>query len=134
MNDKKLIIAGLAVFCVLAILPFILSFGKTAPAPEPELTEIAKTELDGSCVLPKAEMKVEHMKILDIWRESVVRQGKRIYESNGNDFTMSLSSHKGKDSCLGCHYNKAQFCDKCHNYASVRPYCWDCHLERPEEE
>ncbi len=129
MNDKKLIIAGLAVFCILAILPFILSFGKAAPAPEPELT--AKAKAAGYCVLPKKEMKVEHMKILDEWRENVVRQNKRIYVSSvGKEFNMSLSS--GDNSCIGCHSNKAQFCDRCHDYASVRPYCWDCHNE-PEE-
>ncbi len=129
MNDKKLIIAGLVVFCVLAILPFILSFGKAAPAPEPELT--AKAKIAGYCVLPKKEMKVEHMKILDEWRENVVRQDTRIYVSSiGKEFNMSLSS--GDNSCIGCHSNKAQFCDRCHDYASVRPYCWDCHNE-PEE-
>ena len=21
------------------------------------------------------------------------------------------------------------FCDKCHNYTGVKPYCWDCHVE-----
>ena len=26
-------------------------------------------------------------------------------------------------------WDKADFCDKCHTYASVKPYCWDCHTE-----
>ena len=26
-----------------------------------------------------------------------------------------------------CHTDKAEFCDRCHNYAGVNPYCWDCH-------
>ena len=43
-------------------------------------------------------------------------------------FVMSLSN-----TCLDCHSNKADFCDKCHNYASVRPYCWDCPSEPPKE-
>ena len=36
---------------------------------------------------------------------------------------MSLSQ-----SCLGCHSNKEQFCDACHNYAGVKPNCWSCHI------
>jgi hypothetical protein len=35
---------------------------------------------------------------------------------------MSLSQ-----GCLGCHSNKEQFCDTCHNYAGVKPNCWSCH-------
>ena len=33
------------------------------------------------------------------------------------------------NTCLGCHSNKAQFCDQCHNYLEVTPYCWDCHVD-----
>jgi len=40
------------------------------------------------------------------------------------EFDMSLSN-----TCLSCHTNKAEFCDKCHGYASVDPYCWDCHVD-----
>jgi hypothetical protein len=48
--------------------------------------------------------------------------------SKGKEFEMSLQK-----TCMKCHTNKAEFCDKCHNYASVRPYCWDCHIENPKE-
>ena len=124
MNDKKYIIAGLIVFCAIVILPFLFNFGKAAPAPEIELTQKAKDA--GYCVLPKTEMKAGHMQILDLWRNTVVREDNRIYKSSsGKNFNMSLSS--GEESCTGCHSNKAEFCDRCHNYASVRPYCWDCH-------
>jgi len=124
MNDKKYIIAGLIVFCAIVISPFLFNFGKAAPAPEIELTQKAKDA--GYCVLPKEEMKAGHMQILDLWRNTVVREGNRIYKnSSGKIFNMSLSS--GEESCTGCHSNKAEFCDRCHNYASVRPYCWDCH-------
>jgi hypothetical protein len=74
-------------------------------------------------------MRAEHMQILDLWREVVVRGGQRTYTNpKGKEFVMSLSN-----TCLDCHSNKADFCDKCHNYASVRPYCWDCHIEPPKE-
>ena len=129
MNDKKWIIAGLAVFCVIVILPFVINFGKASPAPELELA--AKAKAAGYCVQPKDMMKTEHMQILDVWRNQVVRNGDRIYmNKDGKTFNMSLSS--GDESCIGCHTNKAEFCDKCHTYASVRPYCWDCHNEPKE--
>jgi hypothetical protein len=74
-------------------------------------------------------MRADHMQLLDLWRHSVVREGKRIYVNpDGKEYNMSLSN-----TCLDCHSNKAEFCDRCHNYASVRPYCWDCHIENPKE-
>jgi hypothetical protein len=104
--------------------------GKASPVPEPKLTEKAKKAKE--CVEPKEYMKVEHMQILDIWRDGVVREANRVYISEkGQKFNMSLST--GDDSCMGCHSNKADFCDKCHDYTSVTPYCWDCHIEPPKE-
>jgi hypothetical protein len=29
---------------------------------------------------------------------------------------------------MACHTSKKEFCDRCHDYTSVTPYCWDCHL------
>jgi hypothetical protein len=101
--------------------------GKAAPVPVPELSEKAKAAKE--CVMEKKLMKAGHMQLLDEWRDSVVREGKRIYiNANGKKFNMSLSN-----TCLDCHSNKAEFCDKCHTYASTYPYCWDCHIEKPKE-
>ena len=127
MNDKKWIIIGLAVFIVIALFPFWWNRGKAAPAPEVKLTDKAKAAKE--CVMSKDYMKAEHMQLLDVWRDSVVRRGERIYVSpEGKEYTMSLTN-----TCLDCHSNKADFCDRCHNYASVRPYCWDCHIDNPKE-
>jgi hypothetical protein len=127
MNDKKWIILGLAVFIVIALFPFWWNRGKAAPAPEVKLTDKAKAAKE--CVMSKDYMKAEHMQILDLWRETVVRDAQRTFTNpKGKEFVMSLSN-----TCLDCHSNKAEFCDKCHNYASVRPYCWDCHIENPKE-
>jgi len=130
MNDKNIIITGLIIFFVFLTFPFWYNMGKASPVPEPKLTDKAKAAKE--CVEPKAYMKVEHMQILDIWRDGVVREANRVYISEkGKKFNMSLST--GDDSCMGCHSNKADFCDKCHDYASVTPYCWDCHIEPPKE-
>ena len=127
MSDKKWIISGIVVFALLALFPFWYNRGKAAPAPKLELTEKAKAAKE--CVRSTDYMRAEHMHLLDIWRHAVVREGKRVYVNpSGKEFDMSLSN-----TCLDCHSNPAQFCDRCHNYASVRPYCWDCHIENPKE-
>ena len=125
--DKGKVISGLILFVVILAFPFLYNSGKAAPAPERILTEKAKAAKE--CIEPKAFMKSEHMQILNDWRGSVVRDGKRLYVSSSDkEFDMSLSN-----TCLDCHSNKADFCDKCHNYASVNPYCWDCHIDKPKE-
>ena len=127
MYDQGKVIAGLVIFVVLITFPFWYNLGKAAPAPEPKLS--GKAALAGQqCVESKQYMKAEHIQILNDWRETVVRDAKRIYVNiDGKKFEMSLSN-----TCLDCHTEKAEFCDKCHNYASVSPYCWDCHVDPKE--
>jgi hypothetical protein len=134
MYDKNKIVAGLVIFVAIVTFPFWYNLGKASSAPEPKLSEKAKAAKE--CVVPKKNMKQEHMQILDLWRDTVVRDANRLYKSgSGKIFKMSLST--GEESCMGCHEDKAEFCDKCHNYASVDPYCWDCHIapkeKKPEE-
>lgn len=125
--NKKIIITGIITFFVIITFPFWYNMGKAAPLPEPKLSDKAKAAKE--CVRPKEFMKAEHMQLLDVWRDTVVRDAKRIYvNSKGKEFEMSLSN-----TCLDCHSEKAEFCDKCHNYASVTPYCWDCHIDPKEK-
>jgi hypothetical protein len=127
MYDKGKVVAGLVIFVVLITFPFWYNLGKAAPAPEPKLTGKA-AEAGQQCVESKEFMTPEHMQLLNDWRETVVRDAKRIYVNrSGKTFEMSLSN-----TCLDCHSEKAEFCDKCHNYASVTPYCWDCHVDPKE--
>ncbi len=128
MKDKNKILAGLAIFIVVITFPFWFNLGKAAPAPELELTEKAKAAK--TCVMSKEFMTAEHMQLLDVWRHNVVRGGERMFVNpDGRQFNMSLSN-----TCLDCHSNKEKFCDRCHDYASVRPYCWDCHIDNPKGE
>ena len=132
MNDKKWIVLGLIVFVGLFSFPLwynlLIEAGKAAPAPELVLTPKAKAA--EKCVMPTEYMTAEHMQLLDLWRHSVVRNASREFVNpQGKTFNMSLSN-----TCLDCHSNKAEFCDRCHNYASVRPYCWDCHIDNPKGE
>ncbi len=125
--NRNIIIPGLIIFFVITTFPLWYNMGKAAPPPEPKLTDKAKAAKE--CVRPKEFMKAEHMQLLDVWRDTVVRDAKRTYiNSKGKEFEMSLSN-----TCLDCHSEKAEFCDKCHNYASVTPYCWDCHIDPKEK-
>ncbi len=127
MFNKTQVIAGIVIFVVLITFPFWINRGKVAPTPELKLTEKAKKAKE--CIVPKASMKATHMQILDIWRNSVVRDADRKYVTiEGMVFDMCLSN-----TCLDCHSNKSEFCDKCHNYVSVKPYCWDCHIDDLKE-
>ena len=128
MNDKGKIVTGLVIFIALITFPFWYNLGKAAPAPEPLLTETAKAAKE--CIRPTEFMRAEHMQILDDWRDTVVRDARRTYfNEKGRSYNMSLSN-----TCLECHSNKKEFCDRCHDYASARPYCWDCHIDNPKGE
>jgi len=127
MNDKIKIITGLVIFAILFTSPMWMNACKAKDVPKPVLSEKAKAA--GACIMPKADMAKNHMQLLDGWRNSVVREAVRVHvvkDADGKEveFDMSLSN-----TCLSCHDNKAEFCDKCHEYASVNPYCWDCHVD-----
>lgn len=127
MSDKIKVLAGFIIFIGMISIPFWMNTGKAKEAPNPILSEKAKKA--GVCV--EENMAANHMQILDQWRDTVVRNGERVYvNSKGQEFKMSLST--GPDSCLGCHESKADFCDKCHEYASVDPFCWECHIDPKE--
>lgn len=133
MYNRGKIIIGLLIFVGLVTFPFLFSAGKVVAKPEPKIDtpEIQKLpENERKCVEPKAFMKGEHMKLLNEWRDSVVREGDRIYIGDGGKkFDISL-----QNTCMKCHSNKKKFCDECHNYAAVKPYCWDCHIAPKEKE
>jgi len=131
-NGGKIII-GLVIFVGLVTFPLWNNMGKATAKPDPKVDtpEILKlAENERKCVEPKAYMKGEHMKLLNEWRDWVVREGNRIYvNAEGKRYTMSL-----QNTCMKCHSNKKKFCDECHNYADVKPYCWDCHIAPKEKE
>ena len=126
LYNRTLILAGIAVFLIVATFPFWWrAAGPPAPPPDLKLDTATITALkERLCVEPGDWMRAHHMKLLADWREGVVREGKRTYRaSNGRLYEASLTQ-----TCLKCHSNKAQFCDRCHDYASVKPKCWDCHI------
>lgn len=123
MYDSGKIIPGLIIFVVLFTLPFLLNMGRAGSVPNPE-KPVGVTQ----CVAPTDYMRSSHMVLLDQWRDQVLREGKRgKINVGGIEYEKSLMN-----GCMLCHTSKTKFCDECHKYASVNPYCWDCHIQPKE--
>ena len=125
MYDGGKIIIGILIFLVLITFPIWYNVVSGTPNVPPDLKIVTDAK---QCVEDTEWMKHNHMNLLNEWRDKVVRDGIRFYTGHdGIKREMSLSN-----TCMSCHPNKADFCDQCHNYMSVQPYCWNCHIE-PEE-
>lgn len=124
MYDKGKIIPGLIVFVALMLIAVFNNAGK-----KPEPPKIEKPKDYKECVLPVEEMKQSHMVLLNDWRDEVIREGKREQIKVG-DKMFDKSLQRG---CMHCHTSKKKFCDVCHEFASVYPYCWDCHVAPIED-
>ena len=123
MYNSKFILAGLVAFVALFTSPFWLN----ALTPEYKRPDIALPQGFGQeeCVETRDFMRAEHMQILNNWRDMALREGLREYtDSRGHVWEINL-----QNTCMSCHVNKKDFCDKCHDSNSVDPYCWDCHVE-----
>jgi len=125
LYDKGKIIAGTVIFVGLITLPFWLGLGKKPVPPEPSLdTPAIAALMDKRCVEDTAFMRANHMKLITSWRDRVVREGDRLYTTkSGKVIEASLTG-----TCLKCHSNKDQFCDRCHDYVGAKPTCWNCHI------
>ncbi|MCX8070104.1 MAG: sulfate reduction electron transfer complex DsrMKJOP subunit DsrJ [Thermodesulfovibrionales bacterium] len=129
MYDTGKILVGIVIFLLFITFPFYYNMGKAVAKPDPSIdTPVIKQMEKKQCVESKNAMKTLHMQLLNDWRDAVVRDGKRLYvASDGKTYNMSL-----QNTCMNCHSNKKRFCDECHNYMAVKPYCWDCHIQPKE--
>jgi hypothetical protein len=119
MYDGKYIIPGLIVFVALMTFPIWKNMGNAGPVPKLE-----KPKGVTKCIESTQFMRTSHMKVLNDWRDQVLREGNRKQiEVEGVAYDRSLMN-----GCMKCHTEKKKFCDECHTYASVKPYCWDCHF------
>jgi hypothetical protein len=125
LYNRGIILAGIAVFLIVATFPFWRQAGRTAPPPDLKLDTPAIERLkEKLCVEPAPYMRANHMKLLAAWRDGAVREGNRSYRAaDGKVYEIRLTG-----TCLECHSNKEQFCDRCHNYAGAKPNCWSCHI------
>ncbi|MDD2967061.1 MAG: sulfate reduction electron transfer complex DsrMKJOP subunit DsrJ [Desulfovibrionaceae bacterium] len=121
MYNKTYVLAGIIIFVALFTTPFwtgIMSGSYQRPA-----VQLPANEKE--CVEPVEYMRAEHMQLLNDWRDQALRNEARVYvSSTGKKWEISL-----QNTCLKCHNNTTEFCDKCHISNSVYPYCWTCHIE-----
>lgn len=121
MHNGGKIILGLVIFLILITFPVWYNIANDKAGYVPELEKAARGD---NCVRDSNYMTGYHMDLLNEWRDQVVRQDDRFEVGpDGVRYERSLSN-----TCLSCHVNKDKFCDQCHNYMGVQPYCWDCHL------
>jgi hypothetical protein len=118
MRDAGRVVGGIIVACAVAAVPvwFVAARGaKTVALP--------KALAGDQCIESREDMRKHHPALLAAWRERVVRNGDRVHDkADGRQVRISLTG-----TCLGCHGNAAQFCDKCHARAAVTVSCWGCH-------
>ncbi len=121
MHNRALIATLVIGFLLIATFPFWYGKIVAGTGHAPKLEPPPRGEKQ--CVESVEYMRKHHVDLLDRWRTSVVREGNRKYvASDGKEYTMSLTG-----TCIGCHSNKANFCDRCHDYLRTSPRCWDCH-------
>ena len=124
MYNKGLIVPGLVVFLFIATFPFWYNGLSAGQAPKPELPPGGEK----ACVAPVEVMRSQHMVMLNQWRDEALRDGLRTaVPADGKEYRKGLQL-----ACMSCHTNKEKFCDTCHTYAAVQPYCWSCHLAPSE--
>jgi hypothetical protein len=124
MYDKGKTLGGLAIFVCLVTFPawYVAASGKADYTPNPVLPA-GETR----CVESTQYMREYHTQLLQNWRDLSVRQGISSYKSSDNrTYEIKLTG-----TCLQCHSNKTEFCDRCHTYSGVSPNCWDCHIIPP---
>jgi len=124
MYNKVTIIPGLIIFVLIVTFPIWFNGLKAGTLPKPELPPGGEK----NCVMPVEYMRASHMQLLNEWRDNVLRDENRtVVTVDGKDYRKGLQM-----ACMQCHSNKEKFCDNCHTYAAVKPYCWDCHLTPKE--
>jgi hypothetical protein len=122
MSDKGTIVAGLVVFLALATLPIWYNLATG----EKDFPDLHYPHEGGQCVEDTAYIRTNHMRLLTGWRDDAVRYADRIYTArDGRRHEKSLTG-----TCLSCHVEKEEFCDRCHDYIAAEIHCWDCHDQK----
>ena len=114
----------------LAIAVGLLLASGTAAADRVPLPALVKAHRGEACVEPLPVIRRDHMKFLMHQRDDTVHEGIR-------------GARHSLVGCIDCHAAKddagqwvridapGQFCESCHEYASVRIDCFGCHAALP---
>jgi hypothetical protein len=114
LQSTKWVIGSLVVFGIVLLSPFWVNavtghLTQEVKAPHP------KAARGTECVLPENEMRQVHMTMFMHTRDDTVRRGIHVEQ-------------KSLKHCQTCHPTRADFCDQCHDFAGVKPECWNCHF------
>lgn len=142
-SDMPMVFFGLLVFVGLMLAATVGNrvLHKFKQKPVLELPKHEK-----NCVRDVQFMRENHMKLLNDWRDQVVRTGVRFEQiPRRDDHGKVLKDGQGKivhqkiersltKTCLRCHDNPRAFCDRCHEYAGVTKKggllgCFSCHIQ-----
>ena len=121
MYNSKAVCIGIAVFVALFTAPF---WGGRLGGNYTK-TDIVLPTNETACIEDLNFMRSQHMRLLNEWRDAALRSETRVYtaKKDGRKWAISL-----QNTCLACHKNYQDFCEKCHIPNSVDPYCWTCHI------
>lgn len=121
MYNAKAVITGIIIFVAIFSSPFWAGW----IGQDYTKTGVVLPREEKQCIEDTEFMRAQHMRLLDEWRDKALREENRVYISalNGKKWVISL-----QNTCMKCHSNYAEFCEKCHISNSVYPYCWTCHI------
>jgi hypothetical protein len=130
-KDAWKVAIGVAVFLGFFTFPiwYNVAFGHQ-DWEQPVIADAAGNE----CVMSRAQIRLDHMTLLDQWRNEVVRDELRFRPGVEGDLrTKSITR-----TCMGCHTDRNEFCGRCHQFVGVEGqvfsevFCWDCHVDTVE--
>jgi len=100
----------------------------TAEVPQPN---IPKGNAE-KCVLPTAEMRVNHMEKILHQRDKTMYKGVRTEQFS---FKQCINCHTVKDEQgqAVTFKDERHFCSSCHTYAAVTIDCFECHASTPSK-
>lgn len=128
MMSLRQLAKHLVILVGLTALPMLSNAGELGPVP-PKAKANASDKTQ--CVEPVAEMRKNHMDLLDHKRDETMREGVR---TKKHSLVECIDCHvtpndEGEYARIG---EDGHFCSSCHNYAAVNVDCFDCHSDLPQ--
>ena len=93
---------------------------------------IVPTPKGEKCIAPTADMRANHMEYLKHKRDLTMHQGIR---TKKNSLVECINCHvtPGENGTVARINDEKHFCSSCHQSASVKLDCFECHADRPVE-
>ena len=114
MGEKGAGVTMMAILLLALLAPIVYSWASHGLFSGSTMPELVKPSGATQCVEETAYMRANHMNLLMHERTDAVREGVRTAKHSLNN-------------CKNCHEKRAEFCDRCHDYAGASPECFECH-------